>query len=62
MPNKGTPPGRMKLQAWMPPELLAQLDAVGLAAGRLSRRQVLEEGWDAMLDAACKRYGVERPR
>jgi metal-responsive CopG/Arc/MetJ family transcriptional regulator len=55
------PPGRVKLQAWIPQELLEELDAVCQSAGRISRRQALEEGWPALLEAVRRRHHVEDP-
>jgi hypothetical protein len=59
MPNNGSLAGKKKFQAWLLPELVAQLDVVCEQAGRISRAQALTAAWPAMLIALRELYHLD---
>jgi len=52
---------KVRLQVWVDPALLADLDVVREQAGRLSRTEVIVMGWPAMLRAVRQQTHLPEP-
>jgi len=61
MPTGYSQPGKKKMQAWIDPRLLDELDALCVLAGRISRRDALERCWPALLAELRRQYRIGDP-